>query len=173
MSLIFVLGGARSGKTRYALSEAQRLAAEAGGRKVMIATAEALDGEMADRIARHKAERGPDWATLEVPLALAEAIRSLRPRDVAVVDCLTLWLSNLMHAEAEIADETEALIAALDASPADAVILISNEVGQGIVPENALARRFRDEAGWMHQAIAGAVDQMVVVQAGLPMVLKG
>lgn len=173
MSLIFVLGGARSGKTRYALSEAQRLAADAGGRKVMIATAEPLDGEMADRIARHKAERGPDWATLEVPLALPAAIRSLRPRDVAVVDCMTLWLSNLMHAGAEIAEETQALIAALDASPADAVILISNEVGQGIVPENALARRFRDEAGWMHRAIAGAVDQMVVVQAGLPIVLKG
>lgn len=173
MSLIFVLGGARSGKTRYALSEAQRLAADAGGRKVMIATAEALDGEMAERIARHRAERGQDWATIETPLALADAIRSLQPRDVAVIDCLTLWLSNLMHAEAEIADETEALIAALDASPADAVILISNEVGQGIVPENALARRFRDEAGWMHQAIAGAVDRMVVVQAGMPMVLKG
>ncbi|WP_304165103.1 bifunctional adenosylcobinamide kinase/adenosylcobinamide-phosphate guanylyltransferase [Phenylobacterium aquaticum] len=173
MSLTFVLGGARSGKTRHALAQADQLAAEGGGRRVLLATAQALDEEMAARIARHQAERGPDWTTLEIPLALPQAVAGLQPRDVAVIDCLTLWLSNLMHAEAEIAEETEALVAALHASPADAVILISNEVGQGIVPDNPLARRFRDEAGWMHQAIAGAVDRMVVVQAGLPLVLKG
>ena len=173
MSLTFVLGGARSGKSRYALTEADRLAAEGGGRRVLLATAQALDAEMAARIARHRAERGPDWTTLEIPLALPQAVAALQPRDVAVIDCLTLWLSNLMHAEAEIAEETQALVEALHQSPADAVILISNEVGQGIVPDNALARRFRDEAGWMHQAIAAAVDRMVVVQAGLPQVLKG
>ncbi len=171
MSLSFVLGGARSGKSAYALRLAEGLAD--GGRLVMVATAQALDDEMAARIARHRAERGEAWATVEAPLALEDAVRGLRPRDVAVVDCLTLWLSNLMAAEADIADRTEALIAALEASPADHVILISNEVGQGIVPENPLARRFRDEAGWMHQAIAGACDRVVFVQAGLAQVVKG
>ncbi len=171
MSLSFVLGGARSGKSAYALRLAEGLAD--GGRLVMVATAQALDDEMAARIARHRAERGEAWATVEAPLALEDAVRSLRPRDVAVVDCLTLWLSNLMAAEADIADRTEALIAALEASPADHVILISNEVGQGIVPDNALARRFRDEAGWMHQAVAGACDRVVFVQAGLAQVVKG
>jgi len=172
MSLTFVLGGARSGKTGYALREAQAVAAEAGGRKVMIATAEALDDEMSARIARHRAERGGDWTTLEAPRALEDAVRALRPRDVAVIDCLTLWLSNLMAEGAEIADRVDALVAAMDASPADHIILISNEVGQGIVPDNALARRFRDEAGWMHQTIAGACDRVIVVQAGLAHSLK-
>ena len=171
MSLSFVLGGARSGKSAYALRLAEGLAD--GGRLVMVATAQALDDEMAARIARHRAERGEAWATVEAPLALEDAVRGLRPRDVAVVDCPTLWLSNLLAAEADIADRTEALIAALEASPADHVILISNEVGQGIVPENPLARRFRDEAGWMHQAIAGACDRVVFVQAGLAQVVKG
>jgi adenosylcobinamide kinase/adenosylcobinamide-phosphate guanylyltransferase len=169
MSLTFVLGGARSGKSAYALREAERL----GGRPVMVATAQALDAEMTERIARHRAERGAAWATVEAPLELEDAVRSLRPRDVAVVDCLTLWLSNLMHIEADVAERTEALVAALHASPADHVILISNEVGQGIVPDNALARRFRDEAGWMHQAVASACDRMVFVQAGITQVLKG
>jgi adenosylcobinamide kinase/adenosylcobinamide-phosphate guanylyltransferase len=173
MSLTFVLGGARSGKTAYALREAKAYAEAHGGRLVMIATAEALDEEMAARIARHRAEREDAWATVEAPRALEDAVRGLRPRDVAVIDCLTLWLSNLMHDEAEIAERVEALVAAMDASPADHLILISNEVGQGIVPDNALARRFRDEAGWMHQAISAACDRVIVVQAGLAHTLKG
>ena len=172
MSLTFVLGGARSGKTGYALREAGALAAEAGGRKVMIATAEALDDEMAARIARHRAERGGDWTTLEAPRELEDAVRSLRPRDVAVIDCLTLWLSNLMVGDLGIGDRVDALVNAMEASPADHVILISNEVGQGIVPDNALSRRFRDEAGWMHQTLAGACDRVIVVQAGLAHRLK-
>jgi adenosylcobinamide kinase/adenosylcobinamide-phosphate guanylyltransferase len=173
MSLIFVLGGARSGKTAYALREAHAAAAENGGRLVMIATAEALDDEMAARIARHRVERGGDWTTIEAPLALEDAVRGLAPRDVAVIDCLTLWLSNLMGDEVEIAERVETLVAAMGASPADHLILISNEVGQGIVPDNALARRFRDEAGWMHQAISAACDRVIVVQAGLAHRLKG
>ena len=173
MSLTFVLGGARSGKTAYALREAQAHADANGGRLVMIATAEALDEEMAARIARHRAEREDAWTTVEAPRALEDAVRGLMPRDVAVIDCLTLWLSNLMHDEAEIAERVEGLVAAMDASPADHLILISNEVGQGIVPDNALARRFRDEAGWMHQAISAASDRVIVVQAGLAHVLKG
>lgn len=171
MSLTFVLGGARSGKSAYALRQAEALADR--GRCVMVATAQALDVEMAARIARHRADRGGAWATVEAPLDLAGAVRGLRPRDVAVVDCLTLWLSNLMAAQADIAERTDGLIAALEASPADHVILISNEVGQGIVPDNALARRFRDEAGWMHQAVAGACDRVVFVQAGIAQVVKG
>ena len=172
MSVTFVLGGARSGKTGYALKAAQARALETGGRLVMIATAEALDAEMAERIARHRADRGGAWTTLEAPRALAETILSLSPRDVCVVDCLTLWLSNLMLDEAVIEPQVQALIAALATSPADDLILISNEVGQGIVPDNALARRFRDECGWMHQAVAACADRVVVVQAGLANVLK-
>lgn len=169
MSLTLVLGGARSGKTSYALTEAGKRRAE---RRVMIATAEALDAEMADRIARHRAERGDAWATVEAPRELAAAVRQLRPSEVAVIDCLTLWLTNLMLDEADLDAAVAELIEALRASPAE-LFVISNEVGQGIVPDNALARRFRDEAGWMHQAAAAAADQVVMVVAGLPLVLKG
>lgn len=169
MSLTFILGGARSGKTAYALGQAERASQ---GRLTMIATAQALDAEMAARIARHQAERGEAWTTIEAPLDLAGAVRNLGPGDVAVIDCLTLWLTNQMLAEAEIAPAVTELVEAFAASPAGLVV-ISNEVGQGIVPDNALARRFRDEAGWMHQAVAKAADQVVMVIAGLPMTLKG
>ncbi len=169
MSLTFILGGARSGKTAYALGQAERASQ---GRLTMIATAQALDAEMAARIARHQAERGEAWTTVEAPLDLTGAVRNLRPGDVAVIDCLTLWLTNQMLAEAEIAPVVADLVEAFAQSPA-ALVVISNEVGQGIVPDNALARRFRDEAGWMHQAVAKAADQVVMVIAGLPMTLKG
>ena len=169
MSLTFVLGGARSGKSGYALEQARRLSS---GPLTMIATAQALDAEMAARIARHQAERDDDWTTVEAPLDLAGAVRSLAPGDVAVIDCLTLWLTNQMLAEAEIAPAVAELIGAFAESPAR-LIVISNEVGQGIVPDNPLARRFRDEAGWMHQKVAAAADRAVMVIAGLPVVLKG
>ena len=169
MSLTFVLGGARSGKSGYALAQAQRLSS---GPLIMIATAQALDAEMAERIVRHQAERDGNWRTLEAPLDLAGAVRSLAPGDVAVIDCLTLWLTNQMLAEAEIAPAVADLVAAFAESPAR-LIVISNEVGQGIVPDNPLARRFRDEAGWMHQKVAAAADRAVMVIAGLPVVLKG
>lgn len=168
MSLTFVLGGARSGKSSYALAEARRLSS---GPRTMIATAQALDAEMAARIARHQAERDDVWTTVEAPLDLAGAVRRLRPGEVAVIDCLTLWLTNQMLAEAEIAPAVAALIEAFAESPAR-LIVISNEVGQGIVPDNLLARRFRDEAGWMHQKAAAAADRVVMVVAGLPVVLK-
>lgn len=168
MSLTYILGGARSGKTSYALREAQAM----GGRLVMIATAEALDGEMADRIARHQVERGGNWETVEAPRELAAAVRALGPGDTAVIDCLTLWLTNLMLDDANLSLAIVDLVAALAACPAR-VLAISNEVGQGIVPDNALARRFRDEAGWMNQALAAAADRAVLVSAGLPLVLKG
>ncbi|HEY9234748.1 MAG TPA: bifunctional adenosylcobinamide kinase/adenosylcobinamide-phosphate guanylyltransferase, partial [Phenylobacterium sp.] len=149
MSLTFVIGGARSGKTAYAMSRALSRPAQ---RRVMIATAQALDEEMAARIARHRQDRGADWETVEEPLALADAVLGLLPGDVAVIDCLTLWLSNLLLGDIDVASAVQALCDALTATPAD-VTVVSNEVGQGIVPDNPLARRFRDEAGWMHQAV--------------------
>ncbi len=166
MATTLILGGARSGKTSLALRRA-----EAGpGRPVMIATAEALDDEMAERIARHRAERGPDWRTIEAPLALAEALEGLAKDEIAVVDCLTLWLSNLMHAGRDPEAETLGLIKVLAGRE---VILVSNEVGLGIVPEHPLGRRFRDAAGRMNQALAAAADNALFVVAGLPLVLKG
>lgn len=161
-----ILGGARSGKTTYALR-----AAEATGRDlVMIATAEALDGEMEDRIARHRAERGPAWRTLEAPLDLAGALAQVGPNDTVVVDCLTLWVSNLMHAGRDIDCEVTTLITALAGLE---IILVTNEVGLGIVPDNGLARRFRDVAGRLNQQMAAAADKVVFIAAGLPLALKG
>lgn len=167
MPSTLVLGGARSGKTAWALARAEA----AGGRRVMIATAQALDAEMADRIARHRADRGEAWTTVEAPLELAGAVAALGPGEVGVVDCLTLWLSNLMHAEADLGAAFAALEASVAACPAR-LMLVSNEVGQGIVPDNALARRFRDEAGRLHQRLAARCDEAVMVVAGLPIWLK-
>ena len=169
MSFTLVIGGARSGKTRYALEQAQ---ARGASRRVMIATAQALDEEMAQRIARHRAERGAAWATVEAPLDLAGAVERLKAGEAAVVDCLTLWLSNLMLGDLDVATAVAGTAQALAASPAE-VLVVTNEVGQGIVPDNALARRFRDEAGWMNQAMATAAGRVVLVTAGLPLVLKG
>jgi len=171
MAFTFVLGGARSGKSAHAQKLAQAAAARLGTAPVMIATAQALDAEMAERIARHRAERGAAWRTVEAPLNLADAVRVLKPGEVAVIDCLTLWLSNLMHAEAEIGQMTDNLLAELTATPAE-VIVVSNEVGQGIVPDNAVARRFRDEAGRLHQAVAAGAVRTLVMFAGLPLVLR-
>jgi adenosylcobinamide kinase / adenosylcobinamide-phosphate guanylyltransferase len=166
MTLSLILGGARSGKTGLA----RRLAEARTAHPVIIATAEALDAEMAERIALHRAERGPAWRTVEAPLDLAGALLALSAEEVVVVDCLTLWLSNLMLAERDVEAETSRLIAALERREA---LLIANEVGLGIVPDNALARRFRDEAGRMNQRLAVLCDQVVFVAAGLPLVMKG
>jgi adenosylcobinamide kinase/adenosylcobinamide-phosphate guanylyltransferase len=168
MAFTFVLGGARSGKSAYAQTAAERL----GPSPVMIATAQAFDDEMALRIARHQAERGGAWRTVEAPVDVAAAVAALQPGEVAVIDCLTLWLSNLMHAEADIDQATDDLLTALAKTPAE-VFLVANEVGQGIVPDNALARRFRDAAGRMNQAMAAASGRAVLITAGLPLFLKG
>lgn len=163
-----ILGGARSGKSRYAQSIAEAF----DGNLVFIATGEAYDAEMAERIARHRADRGPRWRTSEAPLALAEAIRAeTAPNRLLLVDCLTLWTSNLMHADRDTAAETQNLIAAL-AAAAGPILLVANEVGLGIVPDNALARAFRDAAGHMNQAVAAVVDRVTFITAGLPMILK-
>jgi adenosylcobinamide kinase/adenosylcobinamide-phosphate guanylyltransferase len=170
MAVTLVLGGARSGKTSYALKAAETAAAS-GGRLVMIATAEALDDEMRDRIDRHKAERGDAWHTVEAPLNLPQALLKLQPGDVTVVDCLTLWVNNLMAQERDVKAAVDALLFAA-AQVKGPTWLISNEVGMGIVPDNALARRFRDECGRMHQQVAARADHAVLIAAGLPLILK-
>lgn len=167
MATTLVLGGARSGKSGLARSRAEARP----GPLTMIVTAEAFDDEMTARIQRHRAERDGRWTTVEAPLELAAAVQALAPGDVAVVDCLTLWLSNLMAAERDIETARAGLVAAVAACPAD-LWLVSNEVGWGIVPDNALARRFRDEAGFLHQALARVADEAVLVVAGLPLTLK-
>jgi adenosylcobinamide kinase/adenosylcobinamide-phosphate guanylyltransferase len=163
MALVLVGGGARSGKSRWALDRARKC----GGRLVYIATAEALDEEMSRRIARHRAERGSAFQTIEEPLDLARAIRSSEG-DAIVVDCLTLWLSNLMHASQERTGET---IAAATEKNAE-VIVVTNEVGGGIVPENALAREFRDRAGMMNQRFADAAAEVYWMIFGQPLRVK-
>ena len=163
-----VLGGARSGKSRFA----EGLIAAHPGRPIYLATAEAGDAEMAERIRRHRARRGDAWATIEEPLELAGALTSV-PRDNAavLVDCLTLWLSNLIAAGRNVEREIQSLIECLPKVAAP-VIFVSNEVGLGIVPDNALARAFRDHAGFLHQAVASAADRVYFVAAGLPLLLK-
>ncbi len=164
--LTLILGGARSGKTAHAL-------AACPAPHCYIATAQALDGEMAERIAAHKAERGESWGLAEAPLDLVGALR----REAAegrslLVDCLTLWLSNLMHEGRDVATETEALIAAVQEVPGR-VVLVSNEVGLGLVPMEKLSRDFRDAQGRLNQRVAAAADHVRFIAAGLPLVLKG
>ena len=164
-----VLGGARSGKSRFA----QCLAEAIDGDLVYMATAQAFDAEMVERIARHRSDRSARWQTVECPLNLADAISANHKGGRTIlVDCLTLWLSNLMLGEHDVAKAVSTLVATLKTS-ASTVVLVSNEVGQGIVPDNALVRRFRDEAGWLNQAIARAADDVWFVTAGLPQQLKG
>jgi adenosylcobinamide kinase/adenosylcobinamide-phosphate guanylyltransferase len=171
MSVTLVLGGARSGKSAYAERAAEAWALRRNVRPLFIATAEAGDAEMASRIERHRLDRGDAWRTLEAPLDLAGVVANLGEADVAVVDCLTLWLSNAMAQPEGHAARAEQLLAALSKCPAR-LWLVSNEVGWGIVPDNALARAFRDAAGRLHQAIAEAADEVVLVVAGLPLPLK-
>ena len=167
-SLVLVLGGARSGKSRYAESRIAGISA----RRVYLATAEARDEEMAQRIAEHRRRRGDAWQTVEEPLELASALASAGGAHTAIlVDCLTLWLANLIEAGRDPQAETDRLLAALPGVGAT-VIMVSNEVGLGIVPDNAEARRFRDAAGRMHQSIAARADEVVLVVAGLPHVMK-
>ena len=171
MTTTLVLGGARSGKTAHAQSRAETAASAGARAPIMIVTAQAFDDEMTARIDRHREDRGEGWTTVEAPLDLVTAIGVLSASDVAVVDCLTLWLSNLMAADRDIEAARNALVEAVRVCPAD-LWLVSNEVGWGIVPDNARARRFRDEAGFLHQALAQATDAVVLVVAGLPLRLK-
>lgn len=174
---ILVTGGARSGKSRLAEQmtlewAAQHAAAPDGIRAIYIATAEALDGEMSDRIARHRARRGPEWQTLDAPLDVIGALQHTDEKGCPrLLDCLTLWLSNLLHADKDWREESEKLARLLPTLKAP-VILVTNEVGGGIVPENRLARQFRDAAGLMNQTIAAACDSVYMSVAGYPIVVK-
>jgi adenosylcobinamide kinase / adenosylcobinamide-phosphate guanylyltransferase len=164
----FVLGGARSGKSTYA----ERLIEATGLPKVYIATAQAFDAEMQTRIVEHQARR-IGWQTIDAPLNLADAIHNQRGKGNAVlVDCLTLWLTNLLMAEHDIPSAFHVLLGVLRAAD-HPVVLVSNEVGLGIVPENAMARAFRDHTGRLHQMIAADAGQVHFIAAGLPIKLKG
>jgi len=156
VSLVVYVGGARSGKSRLAVERAR-----AEGRPVtFIATGEAGDEEMAERIGRHKAERPVGWRTIEEPVEVGRALASVAAGDTVVVDCLSLWVANGGDGD-------------VPQARAGLTIAVTNEVGLGIVPDNALARRFRDAAGRLNQAVAAACQRVVLVAAGLPLVLKG
>jgi adenosylcobinamide kinase/adenosylcobinamide-phosphate guanylyltransferase len=165
--LTLVLGGARSGKSRYAES----LITASPPPWLYVATAEALDAEMAARIAAHRARRGAGWQIVETP---RELVATLSRSDLPVlVDCLTLWLSNLLHAQTDVDLEIARLAALLSGRLSAPVVLVANEVGSGIVPDNALARRFQDLQGLLNQRVAALADRVVLLVAGLPLVVKG
>ncbi|HML44865.1 bifunctional adenosylcobinamide kinase/adenosylcobinamide-phosphate guanylyltransferase [Hyphomicrobium zavarzinii] len=166
--LTLVLGGARSGKSRFAEDLVTSLPAP----WTYVATAEAWDSEMKERIAHHIARRGDGWVTREAPLGLGDVLltQAGNPSPV-LIDCLTLWLTNVMLAERDVAAERERLLDAL-AAPGGPVVVVSNEVGLGIVPDNALARAFRDEQGRLNAAVAQRADRVVLMAAGLPLTLK-
>jgi adenosylcobinamide kinase/adenosylcobinamide-phosphate guanylyltransferase len=170
---IFVLGGCRSGKSSYALTTAQSFS---NHNRVFIATCNPQDDEMRQRVARHQKDRDRSWKTVEAQLELPEAVDANSGKaDVILVDCLTLWVSNLLMASAD-PDEIERQIPRLTAAIRNAkcpVVLVSNEVGQGIVPENKLARQFRDLVGYVNQAVAGCVDAVIWTVAGVPVKIKG
>lgn len=167
--LTLVLGGAASGKSAFA----EKLVRQSGLAKVYVATAEAHDDEMRDKIAAHRADRaGQGWRTVEAPLDMARALAQLDPDEAALVDCVTFWLSNQMLSSADWTEEFDILSEVLVQLPAP-VVLVSNEVGSGVVPDNALARRFRNAQGRTNQHLARLCDLVVQVTAGLPMVLKG
>ncbi len=165
--LTLVLGGARSGKSRHAEALIEALPAP----WTYIATAQAYDDEMRERIAEHRARRPAGWRTVDAPLDLAGAIATQPAGQPILVDCLTLWLTNLILAGHDTIAAREALITACERASAP-LVLVGNEVGLGIVPENALARRFRDEAGRLHQALAARATSVVFMVAGLPMRVK-
>ena len=162
--LTLVLGGAKSGKSRFA----ETLALRSELPKTYIATAQAFDDEMAARIARHRLDRGADWLTVESPLELAAALRDVASDAVVLVDCLTLWLSNRMLAGLG----SDNLLDALSSCPSP-VVCVSNEVGMGLVPSTPMGREFRDAQGRLNQQVAALADLVIFVAAGLPLVLKG
>ncbi len=165
---LLVIGGARSGKSRYGQTRAE----QSGKQPVLIATAEAGDAEMAERITAHRTARGSRWEVVEEKLDLVAALRREFAKDrVLLVDCLTLWLSNVMHQARDPEQERELLAQAIKELRGPA-IFVSNELGLGIVPDNELGRRFRDAQGRLNQAVAAACEAVVLITAGLPMLLK-
>lgn len=164
-----IAGGARSGKSRYALDTANKK----NGRKIFIATATPGDAEMEDRIAKHQAERGPEWQLVEQTKQLAQVVARYGPGDILLIDCLTLWLSNWLCSEQPDRWNTEKseFIHALKNSEAE-ILMVTNEVGMGVVPTGRLSRDFVDESGWMHQEIASFSDKVTLVMFGMPVSLK-
>ncbi|RRU72781.1 bifunctional adenosylcobinamide kinase/adenosylcobinamide-phosphate guanylyltransferase [Stutzerimonas xanthomarina] len=168
--LELILGGARSGKSRFA----ERLAADSGLAVTYIATSQPLDGEMTERIAHHRERRPAHWTLVEEPLQLARVLREQAAANrCLLVDCLTLWLTNLLMLDdaARLAEERNALLECLDGLPGR-ILLVSNEIGLGVVPLGELTRRYVDEAGWLHQAVAERAQRVTFMVAGLPMTLK-
>ncbi|HMB13824.1 MAG TPA: bifunctional adenosylcobinamide kinase/adenosylcobinamide-phosphate guanylyltransferase [Roseovarius sp.] len=166
--LTLVLGGAASGKSAYA----EGLVMAHGGARVYLATAEAHDAEMRAKLDRHRARRGPDWRTIEAPRNPCPALGNVGPDDVVLLDCATMWLSNHLLAESDLAQAEAALFDALDTCAAP-VVVVSNEVGLSVVPDNALARRFQNAQGALNQHLAARAGLVINVIAGLPQVLKG
>lgn len=167
----FITGGSRSGKS----SHAQKLAEEAGKKRLYIATAQALDDEMAKRISRHQKERGKDWRTVEEPVNIAEVIGTSNEYEAILLDCLTLWLCNVMHEEESdeiIFEQIDNLVRACIECKTN-LIVISNETGSGIIPGDPLSRRFSDLAGLMNQKMAAAANQVILTVSGIPLTIKG
>jgi adenosylcobinamide kinase/adenosylcobinamide-phosphate guanylyltransferase len=167
--IVLVLGGARSGKSAFA----ERVVIESGLEPVYLATAQAGDGEMAERIALHRARRGTGWRTIEEPQGLEETLGEEAGKGRAIlVDCLTLWLSNILHTRADVEARTKSLCERVLSLPG-LLVFVSNEVGLGLVPETELGRRFRDAQGRLNQAVAAVSDRVIFMAAGLPLYLKG
>jgi len=170
--LVLVTGGARSGKSSFALAEASLMP----GRKAFIATAEAVDAEMQERIERHRGDRGKEWETFEEPLLIPKVLEETAERyPVLVLDCLTLWLANVLMKGRDAAKETDELILAIKrfrGKSSGSLFIVSNEVGMGIVPENELARKFRDHAGFLNQKVAAVCDEVFMTVAGIPVRIK-
>jgi len=169
--LYFITGGSRSGKSAFAETLANRMA----GQRAYLATAQALDAEMVARIEKHRKDRGASWETYEEPLAVAELLRKLSSRyDIVLLDCLTLWLSNVMaHTDGDdtVTSRSDELVLAMK-SFGGSLIVVSNEVGLGIVPDNPLARKYRDCAGLLNQKVALAADEVYFTVSGIPMRMK-
>ena len=163
-----ILGGAKSGKTSYA----EQMALNMGDKPVYLATGQAWDDEMSAKIDAHTIQRGPDWITVEAPIALDHALKAVPRDNVVLIDCLTMWLTNLMLAEADIDAATDRVLKVLKSRKAPTVI-VSNEVGQGIVPDNKMARQFVTIQGRANQRFAAACDRVIFVTAGLPLALQG
>lgn len=165
--LTLITGGAKSGKSRFA--EGLTTGAD---RRIYIATAQVWDEEMRAKIDAHRADRGTGWTTIEAPHDIGAALSGVKPGDVVLLDCATMWLTNVMLAETDLTAEVDKLLAALATSPAP-VVVVTNELGWSIVPDNALARRFRDAQGRLNQHLAERAGLVVAVISGLPLVLKG
>jgi len=168
--IVFILGGARSGKSAYAMKEAL----SENGKKAFIATAEALDHEMNERIEKHKKERGSAWDTYEEPVKLAQLIKRIKGKyDVMIVDCLTLWMSNIMHIGCDINKEIKDLTSSFAISSPSLTYIISNELGLGLVPDSSLGRSYRDNLGLLNQRVANIATDVIFMVAGIPMKIKG